>query len=94
MRDYVKRLHITKLLPIKGYMKPQDIAFLILVILIVLFKKQWYIPVIASVFIAAAMPLFAWWIFFTAERFVWYAVCLMVLYLSEQLWRYKRSVRT
>lgn len=68
-------------------MKPQDTIFFIIFVL-VFFKKD---PRIAAVFgllcIIIAIPLFALWIFFTAQRLIWYAALLIflsiVFYLLE-----------
>lgn len=67
-------------------MKPQDILFII-VLLLLLWKRnpKWFV-IAGLVSLLLAMPLFYSWIFFTAERFVSYAVaflfiatCLLVL---------------
>jgi len=54
-------------------MKIQDIAFIIIFgILAILRKERWFVYA-GLVSIIAAIPLFATWIFFTAERLTWYA---------------------
>lgn len=69
-------------------MKPQDLAFIV-VILILLYKHNPRYFVIAGLsMFAAAIPLFAKWIFFTAERLTWYgSLCMLIavlLFLIEE----------
>ena len=54
-------------------MKPQDILFFV-VFLVLLYKHNpKYFALAGLICIAASIPLFAFWIFFTAERLTWYA---------------------
>jgi len=54
-------------------MKPQDILF-VLVFAVLLWKRPSHAFVWAGLLcLAAAIPLFSVWIFFTAERLTWYA---------------------
>ena len=60
-------------------MKPQDIVFLI-VFLIVLIKRSYKLAVSLGLFcLFLAIPLFAKWIFFTAERLTYYAWAFIAL---------------
>jgi hypothetical protein len=54
-------------------MKIQDIGFLVIfLILITLRKDRWFVYAgLASLMLA--IPLFAKWVFFTAERLTWFA---------------------
>lgn len=54
-------------------MKPQDLIFLFVVIVLFMWKKHapWYMAALVS--LALAIPLFFLHIFFTAERLTWYA---------------------
>lgn len=68
-------------------MKPQDIIFFI-VLLILLYKQDAkYFAAVGIVSILISIPLFAYWIFFTAERLTWYAaaffLCSIILRLIE-----------
>ncbi len=67
-------------------MKLQDIGFLLLVFFL-LYKRQasWFATA-GMAFLVFAMPLYGLWIFFTAERFVLYAVVLFVLSIILQLY--------
>ena len=55
-------------------MKPQDIFFIVILLVLFIIRKP-RLLVFAGLFcFVMAMPLFAHWIFFTAERLVMYAV--------------------
>lgn len=60
-------------------MKIQDVIFLI-VLGVVLFKHS---PKLTAFFgilcLIAAIPLFSLWVFFTAQRLVWYAAAFFLL---------------
>jgi len=60
-------------------MKPQDILFIIILLLLFWKRNPTYFVVVGLACIVCAMPLFAFWIFFTAERFVWYAITLLFI---------------
>lgn len=59
--------------------KPQDIVFFLSLGSLIYLKK----PLLSSVFalfcLLLAIPLFAFWVFFTAERLTWYAGVFVVL---------------
>jgi hypothetical protein len=60
-------------------MKPQDVIFLI-VFLVVIFKRSYKLAVGLGLFcLLLAIPLFAKWIFFTAERLTYYAWAFIAL---------------
>ena len=55
-------------------MKPQDILFLIvLALLLYKHKPKWFV-LAGLACLVLSMPLFHFWVFFTAERLVYYAV--------------------
>lgn len=60
-------------------MKIQDIIFF-LVLFFLIFKKnpRWMI-IAGLIFLALSIPLFSFWIFFTAERLTWYAAAFFLL---------------
>ena len=67
-------------------MKPQDIVFL-LVFIFVVYRRDFKIAVLLGlVSLIIAAPLFASWIFFTAERLTWYAASFFLLSIILQLW--------
>jgi len=60
-------------------MKPQDIIFII-TFLLVLYKRNSNLSVgIGILLLFLSIPLFSFWIFFTAERLVMYAVAFFLL---------------
>lgn len=63
-------------------MKPQDILFFIILIFLIAQKKPRLAVFagIASLFLS--IPLFSLWIFFTAERLVWYAAAFFTLFIA------------
>lgn len=60
-------------------MKIQDIGFLFLLVILILFKKPRLSIAMALVCLLLAVPLFSFWIFFTAERLTWYAAAFLLL---------------
>ena len=74
-------------------MKPQDILFILLLIGFLFLRKP-KIFVLSGLFcLLSAMPLFAHWIFFTAERLVMYAagfllVAIILLMFKNKTWYY------
>jgi hypothetical protein len=54
-------------------MKPQDLVFIIVVALLLFIRKPRYAVLLGSVCLVIAIPLFHFWVFFTAERLTMYA---------------------
>ncbi|HSD98654.1 MAG TPA: hypothetical protein VLB73_03070 [Patescibacteria group bacterium] len=57
-------------------MKPQDIVFLVVILVLLLlkrFRRPKIFVISGLICIALSIPLFAFWIFFTAQHLVWYA---------------------
>ena len=71
-------------------MKIQDIGFLILLFSALFIRSERLAAGLGLLFLILAMPLFALWVFFTAQRFVIYAVVFFVLSLFLQLRELKR----
>lgn len=65
-------------------MKIQDIVFL------ATFTGLWFVPgrnkyfYVGLLSLVAAMPLFATWTFFTAERLTWYAAAFILVHIGLQ----------
>jgi uncharacterized membrane protein YqjE len=60
-------------------MKPQDIVFII-GFLVVLYKRNSNLSVgIGILLLLLSVPLFSFWVFFTAERLVMYAAAFFLL---------------
>lgn len=60
-------------------MKPQDIFFFLVVIVLIVSKKEKLAVFFGILSLLLAIPLFAKWIFFTAERLTWYAAGFFLL---------------
>jgi len=54
-------------------MKPQDIVFIILLAFLLWKRNPKYLVVAGLLCLVLSMPLFHFWVFFTAERLVMYA---------------------
>lgn len=68
-------------------MKIQDIVFIIL-ILFLIYKSNPKWGVLAGVIsILLSIPLFANWIFFTADRLVWYSAAFFFLSVVLFIWK-------
>ena len=75
-------------------MKPQDILFF-LVLLVLLFVRKPKVFVVAGLLcIVLSIPFFSFWVFFTAERLIWYAagfLCIaIILFLMNGLTSLKK----
>ena len=68
-------------------MKPQDIVFFAVLILLLSLRKPRLLVWAGLSCLVAAAPLFARWVFFTAERLTWYAALLFCLFLLTQLFQ-------
>ncbi|OGG34484.1 hypothetical protein A2363_04770 [Candidatus Gottesmanbacteria bacterium RIFOXYB1_FULL_47_11] len=62
-------------------MKPQDTVFFFLLVGLILVRKPRLFLVSGLVCWVLSIPLFAKWIFFTAERLTWYGVAFVLIYL-------------
>ena len=60
-------------------MKLQDIFFLSLFIILIYKYSPRLSALMGIIFLLASIPLFYLWIFFTAERFTWYAVAFFLM---------------
>jgi hypothetical protein len=68
-------------------MKPQDIGFFLVFIAVLLTKKPRLFLIAGVVSWILAIPLFAGWIFFTAERLTWYGAGFVLTFLLISLLR-------
>lgn len=58
-------------------MKLQDIGFIVALIILLLIKKPRFLLIAGLVSWMLAIPLFATWTFFTAERLTWYGAAFI-----------------
>jgi hypothetical protein len=68
-------------------MKLQDILFIFLVIFFIYKKNPKWVMITGLVCLLIAIPLFAKWIFFTAERLTWYAAGFFLLAICIQIFQ-------
>lgn len=66
-------------------MKIQDILFIISFFILVLVRKPRASALIGILCLVIAIPLFAKWVFFTAERLTWYAGAFFLLSIIFEL---------
>lgn len=72
-------------------MKPQDIFF-VLIFIFILFKRDSRLFILAGLAsLIISIPLFAFWIFFTAERLIWYGAGFFLLAILLQLYRLREE---
>lgn len=60
-------------------MKPQDIVFIVITCILIAVRNPRLFVIAGLLSLVAAVPLFAGWIFFTAERLTWYAAAWFFL---------------
>jgi len=60
-------------------MKVQDLGFFLLFLLVLWRRNSRVSIIIGLMSLFLAMPLFKFWIFFTAERLTWYAAAFFAL---------------
>lgn len=71
-------------------MKFQDIFFLILFLLLI-FKKDSKLSLnFGLICLILSIPLFALWVFFTAERLTWYASLFIFLSIIIEIFKFKK----
>ena len=69
-------------------MKPQDLVFFT-VLAILIWKRNARLAVALGLLaLLLAIPLFASWTFFTAERLTWYAASFFLLAIIFYLWQF------
>lgn len=66
-------------------MKIQDIGFVTLFALMIIFRKHRFFAHAGLVCLLVAMPLFARWVFFTAERLTWYATAFFLAQILVEM---------
>lgn len=71
--------------------KPQDIVFLVVLLFLIYMRKPVLSAGIGLLCILFALPLFAFWVFFTAERLTWFAAVFLLLAVVQNLIIIKRQ---
>jgi len=72
-------------------MKIQDLGFLLILAGLFYFRKIRLISLTGIICLILAMPLFAFWVFFTAQRLVIYAAVLFAISLIGQIWQSRKE---
>ena len=71
-------------------MKPQDLLFFIAVIALFFTKKPKAFVIAGLVCLALSIPLFSFWVFFTAQHLVWYAAGFFLVAIFLFLFQNKK----
>lgn len=67
-------------------MKIQDLTFLVVLLILLVLKRPRLSVLAGLVFLVLSMPLFSFWIFFTAERLTWYSATFFLLAIIQRLY--------
>ena len=63
-------------------MKPQDVLFFIVLFALLFVKKPKAFVVAGLLCIVLSIPFFSFWVFFTAERLIWYAAGFLLVAIA------------
>ena len=66
-------------------MKIQDIGFFVILVALLVFRKRSWLVFAGLFSLIVSIPLFAKWVFFTAERLTWYSAAFFVVALIMNL---------
>jgi len=72
-------------------MKPQDLIFFLVLAVLIYFRKSRLAALAGLISLLLSIPLFAFWIFFTAERLTWYAAAFFLLAIGLSLLSEKKA---
>ena len=73
-------------------MKVQDIGFFIIFAVLLFLKKDKLFVIAGLVSLLLAIPLFATWVFFTAERLTWYASAFLSMAILLKVFFEKEKI--
>lgn len=68
-------------------MKPQDVGFFVIFVILLLMRRPIFFVWVGLGCLVLAVPLFATWTFFTAERLTWYAGAFFLTFILISLIR-------
>ena len=71
-------------------MKPQDILFFIILGFLLYKRDSKLFTIVGIISLALSIPLFSLWVFFTAERLVWYAASFLFLAVMINIYRLRK----
>jgi hypothetical protein len=66
-------------------MKPQDAVFFVALLALIVIRRPQMLLVAGLSCLVLSIPLFATWVFFTAERLTWYAAAFFVAFIIISL---------
>lgn len=72
-------------------MKPQDIIFFLILAFLIYKRKSRWLVIVGILSLLISIPLFAKWIFFTAERLTWYAAGFFFIACILELWNMRKE---
>jgi len=72
-------------------MKIQDVAFLVVLALLILKRNPRLTASLGIACLVLSIPLFSFWVFFTAERLTWYAAAFFLLAIIFYLFKSKKN---
>lgn len=74
-------------------MKPQDVVFFIIIALLAWYKRPQLFLCVAMISMVLSALLFHQWVFFTAQRLLWYAAaCIAIVTVYELAKRKEQRV--
>lgn len=71
-------------------MKIQDIIFVLTLVFLLYKHNSYWLVVAGIVCLIISIPLFSFWIFFTAERLTWYAAGFFLLAIIFYIFNIKK----
>jgi hypothetical protein len=74
-------------------MKIQDIVFIAALFLLILKRNPRLAAVAGIISLVLSIPLFSFWVFFTAERLTWYATAFFLLAIIFYSVQYRKKQR-
>lgn len=74
----------------RKYMKLQDIVFFVIFLLILIVRRPTISAWLGMLSLFFALPLFVFWVFFTAERLTWYAAGFFLLAIGQSILQSKK----
>lgn len=66
-------------------MKIQDLVFIVILVFLLVLRKPRLFVVTGLGSLLLSIPLFSFWIFFTAQRLVWYAAAYFFVFIIFSL---------
>ena len=72
-------------------MKEQDIVFFFAFLVVIFTRNPKLAIVLGLILLILSIPLFSFWVFFTAERFTWYAAAFFLLAIMFYVLKTKKD---